>query len=70
MRHNIYTSVPVIDVKGLSRTYISGGEACQALKDISFKVNQGEFVAIQGHSACGMYGGWAGNNRRGHTLYV
>lgn len=53
MRHNIYTSVPVIDVKGLSRTYISGGEACQALKDISFKVNQGEFVAIQGRSGSG-----------------
>ncbi|MFI5203346.1 MAG: ABC transporter ATP-binding protein [Flavobacteriales bacterium] len=46
-------SVPVIEIQKLSRTFFAGSTPVRALRDISFKVEQGEFVAIMGHSGSG-----------------
>lgn len=53
MNQNSEKKKAVLSVSGLSRTYHSGGETCQALKDVSFTVRNGEFVAIQGRSGSG-----------------
>ncbi len=48
------TNIPVIEVKHLFKTYfMSGGLSQSVLKDISFHINAGEFVAIMGHSGSG-----------------
>lgn len=44
---------PVVEVSGLCRTFQNGAEPCEALKDVSFTVQPGEFVAIQGRSGSG-----------------
>ncbi len=47
-------STPVIEVKKLYKTYFMAGGLSQAvLKDISFQICSGEFVAIMGHSGSG-----------------
>ena len=43
----------MIEVKNLSKIYKNGEEETIALKDISFKINKGEFVAIMGPSGSG-----------------
>ncbi|MBR5130767.1 MAG: ABC transporter ATP-binding protein [Alphaproteobacteria bacterium] len=44
----------VIDVNDLCKTYfMPGGMSQSVLKNVSFKVNHGEFVAIMGHSGSG-----------------
>ncbi|NMB91340.1 ABC transporter ATP-binding protein [candidate division WWE3 bacterium] len=43
----------MIEVKKLSKTYSNGGVETQALVDVSFKVEKGEFVAIIGPSGSG-----------------
>lgn len=43
----------LLEVKQLSKTYGSGETAVRALKDISFTVPKGEFVAIVGESGSG-----------------
>ncbi len=45
---------PVIEVKDLCKTYfMPGGMSQSVLKNVSFEVNHGEFVAIMGHSGSG-----------------
>jgi putative ABC transport system ATP-binding protein len=45
---------PVIDVNDLCKTYfMPGGMSQSVLKNVSFQVNHGEFVAIMGHSGSG-----------------
>ena len=45
---------PVIAVNDLCKTYfMSGGMSQSVLKNVSFAVNSGEFVAIMGHSGSG-----------------
>ncbi len=45
---------PVIAVRDLCKTYfMPGGMSQSVLKDVSFTVNSGEFVAIMGHSGSG-----------------
>ena len=45
---------PVIEVKDLCKTYfMPGGMSQSVLKNVSFAVNHGEFVAIMGHSGSG-----------------
>ncbi|XID91850.1 ABC transporter ATP-binding protein [Paenibacillaceae bacterium WGS1546] len=43
----------VINVDGLSKTYGAGTTQVNALKDVSFGINQGEFVAVVGASGSG-----------------
>lgn len=43
----------LLEVKSISKTYGSGEAAVHALKDISFSVPKGEFVAIVGESGSG-----------------
>ncbi|HNU81551.1 MAG TPA: ABC transporter ATP-binding protein [bacterium] len=43
----------LLDIKNLSKTYVSGDLVTEVLKDISFQVNTGEFVSIMGPSGSG-----------------
>lgn len=44
---------PVLEVKQLEKVYGNGDSAYQALKDINFSINKGEFVGIMGPSGAG-----------------
>ncbi len=43
----------MIEIKNITKTYGSGDTAVQALKGITFSINDGEFVAIMGPSGSG-----------------
>ncbi|MCX6786002.1 MAG: ABC transporter ATP-binding protein [Candidatus Komeilibacteria bacterium] len=43
----------MIEVKNITKTYASAAVATQALKGVSFKIKDGEFVAIMGPSGSG-----------------
>lgn len=43
----------MIEVKNVSKTYVTGAGTFQALKNASFTINDGEFVAIMGPSGSG-----------------
>lgn len=43
----------LLEVKSISKTYGSGETAVHALKNVSFSVPKGEFVAIVGESGSG-----------------
>ena len=43
----------LLEVKSLYKTYGSGETAVKALKDVSFSVPKGEFVAVVGESGSG-----------------
>jgi putative ABC transport system ATP-binding protein len=47
------SSSPIIEASHLGKTYRSGKLAVQALRDVSFTVERGEFVAIVGPSGSG-----------------
>ena len=44
---------PAIDCQNLSKTYARGASSVRALKDVSFRIMAGEFVAIMGPSGSG-----------------
>ena len=48
----VYT-VNLLEVQSISKTYGSGEAAVHALKDVSFSVPKGEFVAVVGESGSG-----------------
>ena len=43
----------IIEAKNLEKTYYNEGIATPALRDVSFSINEGEFVAIMGPSGSG-----------------
>jgi len=43
----------MIEVKNITKTYDTGGEPFQAVRGISFTINDGDFVAIMGPSGSG-----------------
>lgn len=43
----------LLEVQNISKTYGSGETAVQALKDVSFSVSKGEYVAVVGESGSG-----------------
>jgi putative ABC transport system ATP-binding protein len=53
-RPTVRASGPILECRGVHRFYFSGGDAeVAALKDVSFTVQAGEFVAIIGQSGSG-----------------
>ena len=45
----------ILEVQGLKKTYTTrlGGSRVEALKNVSFQVDEGEYVAIMGESGSG-----------------
>ncbi len=43
----------MIEIKNIKKAYLTEGEPFEALKGVSFKINDGEFVAIMGPSGSG-----------------
>src|SRR5689334_22892181 len=46
-------AVPLIEASGLCRTYRTGATTVQAVRDVSFAIEEGEFVAVVGRSGSG-----------------
>lgn len=45
---------PTLSIEGISKTFADGnGEPLTVFDDIWFRINQGEFVCLIGHSGCG-----------------
>jgi len=44
---------PIIELKDIRRNFIVGDETVHALRDVSFTINEGEFVTIMGKSGSG-----------------
>ena len=47
------TRRPMLEVKALAKSYGEGGDAVRAIDNLTFTVDEGEFVCIVGPSGCG-----------------
>jgi len=47
------TSTPILEVKDVAKVFIVDSKEFQVIQNISFSVNEGEFVGIIGPSGCG-----------------
>ena len=47
------TTAPLIDIQGVSRDFQVGGQTIHALRDVTFSVGRGDFVAVIGRSGSG-----------------
>ncbi len=45
--------VPVLETRGLSRTYAADGQEVAAVRDVDLQIASGDFAAIMGPSGCG-----------------
>ena len=45
--------MPLLEIKGLGKTYGTGPTATHAVGNVSFTVDEGEFVCVVGPSGCG-----------------
>ena len=46
-------TIPLLELKAVSRTYTAGGEPLTVLKEVNLSIASGEFVAIMGASGSG-----------------
>ncbi|SEC06007.1 MacB family efflux pump subunit [Rhodobacter sp. 24-YEA-8] len=53
MSDTVRSGPPLIDLRGISRSFTSGGESLTVLKDVSLTIHAGEMVAIVGTSGSG-----------------
>ena len=52
-RHRTRDTTPLIDLRGVTKTYLNGDLAVEVLHGIDLAINPGEFVAIMGASGSG-----------------
>ncbi len=48
-----FNSTPVIELRGLAKTYQTGEVEVKAVRDLTLKIERGEFVAVMGASGSG-----------------
>jgi putative ABC transport system ATP-binding protein len=51
--HQVAVGTPVVEVEDVSRDYVMGDSTVHALRNVSFRVEPGQLVAIQGRSGSG-----------------
>ena len=44
---------PLVDANGLTKTFPMGAGPVHALRDVSLRIDSGEYLAIRGPSGCG-----------------
>ncbi len=46
-------TIPILDVRGVGKTFAVAGQSITALKDANLRVEKGEFITLIGASGCG-----------------